>query len=185
MSFAGMFAGMTEAIMINASEVIKVRQQACQNRFALSTWQMGKKIYNEGGWKALNIGLTATMLRNAAFNFVYFGMYYTTRDLLERAPTRSGLLMQQVSLGFAAGTVASVFNMPFDVVKSRIQSSSGTDLNDKTFLRTATVLYRENGYKVFFRGFQPKLLRLGPGGGIIIVCYETLKERFERYWVPL
>lgn len=54
-------------------------------------------------------------------------------------------------IGFVAGSVASVVNIPFDVAKSRIQGPQpvpGQRKYDGCF-RTMYIVYKEEGYKNF------------------------------------
>ena len=37
------------------------------------------------------------------------------------------------------------------------------------------VVFREEGFRALYKGFAPKVLRLGPGGGVLLVC--RLKSR--------
>ena len=53
---------------------------------------------------------------------VYFGLYHNMKDFIPSAkesPTQN--LLGRIALGFTAGSLASLFNIPFDVAKSRIQ----------------------------------------------------------------
>lgn len=43
------------------------------------------------------------------------------------------------------------------------------------------------GYRIrsLYRGFVPKVLRLGPGGGILLVVYDTVSNWMKKYVVSL
>ena len=67
-------------------------------------------------------GITATLGRHGAWNMVYFGLYHNMKSFVpsvETSPTQN--LLGRIVLGFTAGSLASLFNIPFDVAKSRIQ----------------------------------------------------------------
>ncbi len=34
------------------------------------------------------------------------------------------------------------------------------------------IVAREEGFRALYKGFVPKVLRLGPGGGILLVVFE-------------
>lgn len=85
-SLAGLGAGITEAILVNPFEVVKV---TLQSNTALatqvpSTWSVTRQIVRENGlgFKGLNKGLTATMARNGVFNMVYFGFYHSVKGYI-------------------------------------------------------------------------------------------------------
>ncbi len=39
---------------------------------------------------------------------------------------------------------------------------------------------REEGFRALYKGFLPKVLRLGPGGGILLAVYTTLMDLFAK-----
>ena len=84
--------------------------------------------------------------------------------------------------------MATCSNTPFDVVKSRVQVSSprgccrlpasprlqnqtpGVAPKYKSVLSALAVIRREEGIAALYKGFVPKVARLGPGGGIMLMC---------------
>jgi solute carrier family 25 2-oxodicarboxylate transporter 21 len=53
------------------------------------------------------------------------------------------------------------------------------------------VVLREEGFSALYKGFAPKVLRLGPGGGVLLVClvcekandkvvYDQVMEFFRK-----
>lgn len=76
--------------------------------------------------------------------------------------------------GAAGGIVGTILNTPFDVVKTRVQNRSLMNLDGTvpwTFHCIKTAI-REEGYGALYKGFLPKVLRLGPGGGILLVVFD-------------
>jgi len=65
-----------------------------------------------------------------------------------------------------------MLNTPFDVVKSRIQLQPA---DKRIYNWTITSLFKiinEEGFRALYKGFVPKVLRLGPGGGILLVVSD-------------
>lgn len=82
-SCAGFFAGVTEGILVNPFEVIKIKQQS--NRVGRpSTAIVTREIVSKYGFglNGLYKGLTATMMRNAVFNSFYFGFYHSVKSYI-------------------------------------------------------------------------------------------------------
>ncbi|XP_017684939.1 PREDICTED: mitochondrial 2-oxodicarboxylate carrier isoform X5 [Lepidothrix coronata] len=83
---AGLGSGLTEAIVVNPFEVVKVSLQANQNAFKeqpSSFVQARQIIKTDGlGFQGLNKGLTATLGRHGVFNMVYFGFYFNMKSIL-------------------------------------------------------------------------------------------------------
>ena len=94
-------------------------------------------------------------------------------------------VVRRLAIGFLAGTFASMFNIPFDVAKSRIQGPQPglyCVVKYRGTFRTIAMVYKEEGLLALYKGLVPKILRLGPGGAIMMIVYESvygfLKERY-------
>jgi len=85
-SCAGFFAGVTEAILVNPFEVVKVKLQSNRKHVkeSPSTFAVTKEIISKYGFglNGLNRGLTATIMRNAVFNSFYFGFYHSVKGYI-------------------------------------------------------------------------------------------------------
>lgn len=70
--------------------------------------------------------------------------------------------------------MGSVANIPIDVAKSRIQGPQ--PIPGQIKYRTATgsmiLIAREEGFAALYKGLLPKVMRLGPGGAIMLLVYE-------------
>eukprot|EP00485_Elphidium_margaritaceum_P005360 CAMPEP_0202709016 /NCGR_PEP_ID=MMETSP1385-20130828/21157_1 /ASSEMBLY_ACC=CAM_ASM_000861 /TAXON_ID=933848 /ORGANISM="Elphidium margaritaceum" /LENGTH=75 /DNA_ID=CAMNT_0049368155 /DNA_START=85 /DNA_END=309 /DNA_ORIENTATION=- len=72
-----------------------------------------------------------------------------------------------MTTGFFAGVIATCFNAPFDVVKSRFQQQRIDDVDrHKSTLATLSRIYKHEGINGCYRGIQPKILRMGIGGAV-------------------
>jgi solute carrier family 25 2-oxodicarboxylate transporter 21 len=69
-------------------------------------------------------------------------------------------------------------NIPFDVAKSRIQALSPTDPAQRYHRTWQTIhlIRKEEGASALYRGLLPKVMRLGPGGGIMLLVYDKAYE---------
>ena len=57
-------------------------------------------------------------------------------------------------------------------MKSRIQNTTrqvGVVPKYNWTYGALAVVYREEGFRALYKGFAPKVLRLGPGGGVLLV----------------
>ncbi|XP_063702798.1 mitochondrial 2-oxodicarboxylate carrier [Culicoides brevitarsis] len=188
-SLAGLGAGVTEAILVNPFEMVKVTLQA--NRATMkevpSTWAVTKQIVAESGigLNGLNKGVTATIGRNGVFNMIYFGFYHSIKNEFPEYQDPTKEFFRKVGIGFVAGTLGSVVNIPFDVAKSRIQGPQPVkgEVKYRTTFGSMATVYKEEGFAALYKGLTPKVMRLGPGGAIMLVVYdyvfEFLQKRFE------
>ncbi|EGI70157.1 Mitochondrial 2-oxodicarboxylate carrier [Acromyrmex echinatior] len=176
-SCAGFFAGVTEAILVNPFEMVKVKLQSNRKHIkeSPSTFVVTKEIISKYGFglNGLNKGLSATIMRNAVFNSFYFGFYHSVKGYISVRKEPWLEFLSKVAIGFVSGTVASCLNIPFDVAKSRIQGSQdGTQY--KGTLNTIHIIYKREGFRALYKGLVPKVLRLGPGGAIMLVVYDYM-----------
>ncbi|XP_020280518.1 mitochondrial 2-oxodicarboxylate carrier [Pseudomyrmex gracilis] len=176
-SCAGFFAGVTEAILVNPFEMVKVNLQSNRKHVneSPSTLAVTKEIISKHGFgsNGLNKGLSATIMRNAVFNSFYFGFYHSVKGYVPPAKEPWLEFLTKVAIGFVSGTVASCLNIPFDVAKSRIQGSREGSQYRGT-LNTMYIVYKQEGFKALYKGLVPKVLRLGPGGAIMLVVYDYM-----------
>lgn len=71
---------------------------------------------------------------------------------------------------------------PLDVVKSRIQNTvrvPGQTPKYNWAWPGVVTIAKEEGLGALYKGFLPKVLRLGPGGGILLVVYTGVMDFFR------
>jgi len=184
-SLAGLTAGLVEAIAVNPFEVVKVAQQADHSKMkaAAGTWAVTKQIIQKDGFgfRGLNKGVTATMSRNGIFNMVYFGFYHSVKNIVPAFDDGRKEFFRKVLIGFTSGTLACFVNIPFDVAKSRIQGPQPQPgiIKYKSTLKSVGLVYREEGFRALYKGLVPKVMRLGPGGAIMLLVFEYTYEFLE------
>lgn len=75
------------------------------------------------------------------------------------------------------GFVGTALNTPFDVVKSRIQGThpvAGVVPKYNWTYPSLGLILREEGPAALYKGFVPKVLRLAPGGGVLLLVVEAV-----------
>ncbi|XP_030382131.1 mitochondrial 2-oxodicarboxylate carrier [Scaptodrosophila lebanonensis] len=179
-SLAGLTAGTIEAIAVNPFEVVKVAQQADRQKKMVGTYAVAREIVQRDGFglSGLNKGLTATMGRNGVFNMVYFGFYHSVKNVVPPSEDHTLEFLRKVCIGFIAGTLACFVNIPFDVAKSRIQGPQPVQgvIKYRGTLSSMALVYNEEGFRALYKGLVPKIMRLGPGGAILLLVFEYAYE---------
>ncbi|XP_035850448.1 mitochondrial 2-oxodicarboxylate carrier isoform X2 [Sander lucioperca] len=188
LSVAGLGAGLTEAVVVNPFEVVKVSLQANRDSFTeqpSSFAQARRIIKSEGfGFRGLNKGLTSTLGRHGVFNMIYFGFYFNVKDAIPTSPDPTLEFMRKFAIGLVSGTISSCVNIPFDVAKSRIQGPQPVpgEIKYRTCFQSMALVYREEGYLALYKGLVPKIMRLGPGGAVMLLVYEYVSGWLQRNW---
>ncbi|KAI1473026.1 mitochondrial carrier, partial [Daldinia caldariorum] len=179
----GASAGATESFVVVPFELVKIRLQdkASAGKYTGMIDVVSKTIKNEG-ILALYNGLESTMWRHILWNAGYFGCIFQVKELLPKAETKKGEILNGLISGSIGGTVGTIVNTPMDVVKSRIQNSpripGQTPKYNWAWSACATVM-KEEGFGALYKGFLPKVLRLGPGGGILLVVFTSVMDFFR------
>jgi len=126
-SLAGLGSGVTEAILVNPFENVKVKMQSneAHQSVAPTTGSVVREIIRRdgifGSSGLLGKGVTATMGRNGFFNMIYFGFYHSVKNYFPAVDNSTLEFVRKVAIGFTGGVLGCCFNIPFDVAKSRIQ----------------------------------------------------------------
>lgn len=178
---AGIMAGCTVSFIAAPVEHVKARlqiQYAAQKADRLYAGPIDalRKIYTHHGIRGIYHGLSATLLFRGFF-FCWWGSY----DVLSRYFRKNTNLSAPAVNFWAGGLSAQVFwltSYPSDVVKQRIMTDPlGGGLGDgvRKFPRwkdAAVAVYRESGWKGYWRGFVPCFLRAFPANAMALVAFE-------------
>jgi len=77
---------------------------------------------------------------------------------------------------------AAYLTTPFDVIKTRLQVESRKGDTQYTSLRhCAKTVFKEEGFKAFFKGGPARILRSSPQFGFTLAGYEVLQGMFPLH----
>lgn len=178
----GCSAGATESIVVVPFELVKIRLQD-KNSVYTGALDVVSQILKKEGPLGFYAGLEPTFWRHVTWNGGYFGCIFQVRALLPKAESSSGLLFNNFVSGAVGGFVGTVLNTPFDVVKSRVQSSvslAGVVPKYNWTFPSLVLIAREEGLGALYSGFLPKVLRLAPGGGVLLLVVEFTLSAFRK-----
>ncbi|KAI9717667.1 MAG: hypothetical protein M1812_004612 [Candelaria pacifica] len=173
---AGVMAGCTVSFIAAPVEHIKARLQiqyasTKAQRLYQGPIDCGKKIYTKHGLRGIYHGLYATLLFRSFF-FFWWGSY----DVFTSALTAHTSLSTPAINFWAGGLSAQVFwltSYPSDVVKQRIMTDPlGPDRRFSRWRDAAKAVWRENGWKGYWRGFVPCFLRAFPANAMALLAFE-------------
>jgi len=182
---AGWLSGYAETITVTPFQVIKVRLQAKEHlgRYT-NTFDCLVKTLKEEGPRALFRGFGPTCWRNCVWNSIYFSLMDSIKQHYKINEEKVSSLFSTLIIGVLAGMVATAFNTPFDMVKSRFQSElrePGKKPKYQYTLLTLWRVFREEGFTAMYKGFVPKLWRMGVGGGVAMATFEGSAFLFSKF----
>ena len=102
---------------------------------------------------------------------------------MPKAKDKTQQMRNDLLAGATGGTVGTMLNTPMDVVKSRIQNSpkiKGSIPKYNWAWPAVATVGKEEGFAALYKGFLPKVLRLGPGGGILLVVFTGVMDFFRK-----
>ena len=181
----GATAGATESFVVVPFELVKIRMQdkAQAGKYTGIVDCVVKTVKAEGPLAMYN-GLESTMWRHILWNAGYFGCIFQVKALMPAVDksNKTQAMSTDFISGAIGGTVGTILNTPMDVVKSRIQNSPkmpGQPPKYNWAWPGLGTIMKEEGFNALYKGFLPKVLRLGPGGGVLLVVYTNIMEWFR------
>jgi solute carrier family 25 aspartate/glutamate transporter 12/13 len=135
-------------------------------------------------WIVRNLGLvglykgaSACLLRDVPFSAIYFPTYnHLKRDYFGESQTKKLGVLQLLTAGAIAGMPAAYFTTPCDVIKTRLQVEARKGDTTYTSLRhCARTIWKEEGFRAFFKGGPARIMRSSPQFGFTLAAYEALQ----------
>lgn len=112
------------------------------------------------------------------FSAIYFPTYsHLKTDFFGESQTKKLGVVQLLSAGAIAGMPAAYLTTPCDVIKTRLQVEARKGETKYTSLRhCAQTVWREEGFKAFFKGGPARVVRSSPQFGFTLAAYEVLQK---------
>ncbi|KAJ3759118.1 carnitine/acyl carnitine carrier [Lentinula raphanica] len=144
-ALAGTGCGVISSVITTPTELIKIRQQSLT--IPTSAKQVAWDIFKRSGVRGLYRGVTSTILRDSGYGAYFWAYEATCRYLNSRVPSpahssETSLVVHEfdhqpnvsswstlLTAGAVAGIAGWIFTFPFDVVKTRIQGTLGSQLS--------------------------------------------------------
>lgn len=89
---------------------------------------------------------------------------------------------QTLVIGGISGAMGPLSNAPIDTIKTRIQKSNvSTGSAWSRFTIVTTEIYKKEGFRAFYKGLTPRVLRVAPGQAVTFVVYEKVKSWLDMF----
>lgn len=144
--------------------VVKIRCESGKYEYS-NIFQALKAIKSSEGLKGLTSGLMPTLWRDVPFSALYL-MFYEKLKVLA-CGTTSHPEVEKLVCGLGAGVLASGVTQPADVIKTRLQLSSGS-----TLFGAVQSIAAAEGVQGFFRGCIPRVMRRSMMAALAWTVYE-------------
>lgn len=187
----GALARVSIGLVLNPMSIIKARYES--NLFAKDAyptlWASLRSLYRDGGIPGFFRGFSATALRDAPYAGLYLALYEQHKVWLGHLSHAGTGAWWVVSLsGLGAGTLATVITQPFDILKTRMQTTpthllhnaGGQPLERLSLVATARHVLSTDGWRAFADGLGLRCARKAASSMIGWSIFE-LGNRWVSY----
>lgn len=152
-----------------------------------------REVFRHQGIKGFWHGQLGTLIRETGGCAAWFGSKETMTLLFHKWNSRASVvpkidsldtlplpLWQQAVAGASAGMSYNFLFYPADTIKSRMQTTviaPGTA--PRTFSKEAMMMWKQSGFKAFYRGCGITVARSAPSSAFIFIIFDALKARFH------
>ena len=161
-------AGAAQSTVMSPVEIVKVRMQ-------IDSSQSMRAIVRSLGLRGLYRGFSACFIRDVTFATTYFTLYDLSKQKLGIHDGSS--LGWSLVAGVSAGVPAAGLTTPLDVVKTRMQAARSRP--EVGYAATVRRIAQDEGVGAFFKGWAPRVARIAPQFGIVLVTFDFLNSRFN------
>lgn len=171
-------------------DTIKVRMQTSPPGTYTGVLHCTRQTYHEVGLRGFFNGATPALTTSVIENTLVFGANETLKQFIRRQqpdPTKPLSITALSGIGAFAGFFQALFACPAEVVKCRLQVTSGSAPKYTGPFDCVRKIVHESGVKGLYRGFTPFVVREVPFYLVFFGAYEavcgalqgTTRERSE------
>jgi len=175
---AGAAATVLHDAIMTPADVVKQRLQMCCSPYK-SAWSCANTVYKTEGLGAFYRSYTTMLTMNIPFQVVHFMVYEQMMNLINESgeydPWKHALS------GGIAGAMAATITMPWDVMKTLLNTQEANVLNRLNTRRVVGIVdaFRTvrgmAGYSGFYKGWKARVIYQAPSTAISWLVYESFK----------
>lgn len=142
-----------------------------------SMFDCARYVYRSEGVSAFYVSYPTTLSMTVPFTALQFLAYESISTVMNPSKTYDPLT--HCSAGAVAGGFAAALTTPMDVVKTMLQTRGTANdpelRNVNSFMQSARLLHRREGFMGFFKGVKPRVVTTMPSTAICWSAYEACK----------
>lgn len=174
--FAAGGSAVITVTFIHPIDVVKTRLQVSGGEGVRNYAELGMAgtvsvVAKEEGVTAFWKGINAAWLRESSYTSLRLGLYEPIKVALGADKNSSFIL--KFSAGSLAGALGSLAGNPFDVLKTQMMTTEGTEA--PSIIKNAKTLLEKQGVGGFYRGIEANVARAMVLNGTKMACYDQIK----------
>ncbi|CAN4098470.1 unnamed protein product [Withania somnifera] len=176
---AGGLAGAIAQTAIYPMDLVKTRLQthSCESGSVPNLRKLSKDIFIQEGPRAFYRGLVPSLLGIIPYAGIDLAAYETLKDLSKTYilhDDEAGPLVQ-LGCGTISGALGATCVYPLQVIRTRMQADSAYKSMSDVFRKTV----EREGFRGFYKGIFPNLLKVVPAASITYLVYESMKKSLD------
>ncbi|KAI1076303.1 mitochondrial carrier [Whalleya microplaca] len=189
-------AGLVTQALTNPIWVLKTRMLSSDRSAAgayPSMWAGAAQLFRDEGWRGFYRGLGIGMVgvTHGAVQFAVYDpikrMYFARRKRLRKPEELDSLEKQGMSvpatlvISSFAKLVAGAVTYPYQVIRSRLQNYNAEERFGRGIQGVVRRTWTEEGWRGFYRGVIPGVVRVLPATWVTFLVYENMKFYLPRW----
>ncbi|XP_057720693.1 calcium-dependent mitochondrial ATP-magnesium/phosphate carrier protein 3-like isoform X1 [Arachis stenosperma] len=176
---AGGIAGAVAQTAIYPMDLVKTRLQthACEGGRIPSLGTLSRDIWVQEGPRAFYRGLVPSLLGIIPYAGIDLAAYETLKDMSKKYILHEGEPgpLVQLGCGTISGALGASCVYPLQVIRTRMQAQSTYSGMGDVFRKTM----KHEGFRGFYKGIFPNLLKVVPSASITYLVYESMKKGLD------
>ncbi|KAI1776029.1 mitochondrial carrier [Hypoxylon cercidicola] len=188
-------AGVCTQVLTNPIWVMKTRMLSSDRGAAgayPSMWVGAAQLLRDEGWRGFyrGLGISLVGVAHGAVQFAVYDplkrLYFARRRIsLSKSREESGAQQQQqqqrisneatVVISSVAKLVAGAVTYPYQVIRSRLQNYDADARFGRGIQGVVSRTWTEDGWRGFYRGIIPGVVRVLPATWVTFLVYENMK----------
>jgi solute carrier family 25 carnitine/acylcarnitine transporter 20/29 len=167
--FAGLGAGAAISVINSPAITLKVQQQALGEGLLATASYLVKAEGARGLFRGFGVHFVADTVGRGVYM-----MAYESLKRVSPAPSDKVPYAQRLLAGAGAGMSSWLLIYPADVVRSRLFALRPGEGRSLGFAACVQQVYRERGFRGFFKGLSLTVLTAGPIAAVVLPTYDFI-----------
>ncbi|KAL2320408.1 hypothetical protein Fmac_029377 [Flemingia macrophylla] len=176
---SGGIAGAVAQTVIYPMDLVKTRLQtyACDSGRIPNLGTLSKDIWVQEGPRAFYRGLIPSLLGIIPYAGIDLAAYETLKDMSKTYILHDGEPgpLVQLGCGTVSGALGATCVYPLQVIRTRMQAQRSYKGMADVFRKTL----EHEGFRGFYKGIFPNLLKVVPSASITYMVYESMKKSLD------